>query len=389
MTLAMPHTLLELTDSSSPRAGRMLALSLVLHCALLALIANIRLAPKVERPLASYQVSLVTLPAPARPRPAPSPIAKPVEPVPAPRVEEVPVQPPAPPKPLPQVQARPAPIAKPEPTPAPPVKPTAPRASPLVEAPPPREALKPSPPPADPLRDVFKGIELPPEAPKLGEIPPPVPAAPARRSQASRPTPAAPKVSSRIQDLQVPEVKPAPRVSMPAPVTPVQEQTGPIVSPDLLEKLRQPIDPIQRPPETRPIERKEIRSAIPKPASPPPDATASAQPLQTLAPTTAIQTSGAQGNPYWTLIRQRIDSRWVAPPVDLTRRSFQVVIRFRLDRGGKVSDVAVERSSGNDYYDNAGKRAVLAADPLPPFPADITERQITTYCIFTVGEQAG
>jgi TonB family protein len=171
----------------------------------------------------------------------------------------------------------------------------------------------------------------------------------------------------------------------PTPVPPTREPR-PVVSPDLLEKLQQPVEQISRPPEPRPIERKEFRLASAQPAIPSQDAAAK---LQGVAPVTAIQTSAAQGNPYWTLIRQRINSKWVAPPVDLTQRSLQAVIRFKLDRAGKVSDIMVEQSSGNDYYDNAGKRAVLAADPLPPFPSDITERQITTHFIFTVGEQAG
>jgi len=258
----------------------------------------------------------------------------------------------------------------------------------VTAAPPPREASNTKSKPDGPLRDAFKGIELPPEAPKLGEIPPPAPAAPPRQVETYRPDPTAPKLSNRIRDLKVPEMRPAPMASKAVPVPPVPGQSGPIVSPDLIEKLQQPVEQIRRPPEPRPIEPKEFRLASAKPAAPSATGTTPAL-LRDVAPTTAIETSGAQGNPFWTLIRQRINSKWVAPPVDLTQRFLQVVIRFKMDRSGKVGDVMVEQSSGNDYYDNAGKRAVLAADPLPPFPPEITERQITTHFIFTVGEQAG
>lgn len=395
MTIATAHSLLELSDSRAPRAGGMLALSLALHCALFAMIATVRLAPKVERPLASYQVSLVSLPTPVRATPAPLPVPKPAEPAPPPQVEEplspspVPTAeaPPAPavPPPMPQFSTAPTP-QRPVPPPPAPAKATAPRASPVTAAPPPREAANTKSETADPLRDAFKGIELPPDAPRLGELPPPAPGVPPRRVEAYRTTPAAPKLSNRIRDLKVPEVRPAPMPSKAIPLPPAQEQPRPIVSPDLLEKLQQPVEQISRPPEPRPIERKDFRLTTAQPAIPSQDAAAK---LQGVAPITAIQTSAAQGNPYWTLIRHRINSKWVAPPVDLTQRSLQVVIRFKLDRAGKVSDIMVEQSSGNDYYDNAGKRAVLAADPLPPFPPDITERQITTHFIFTVGEQAG
>ena len=137
---------------------------------------------------------------------------------------------------------------------------------------------------------------------------------------------------------------------------------------------------IRRPPEQR--------LAAARPATPP-SAAVSAPQLQGVAPTTSIQASEAGASPYWGLVQQRINSKWIAPPVDLTQRFLQVVIRFRMDRSGKVSEVVVVQSSGNDYFDNAGKRAVLAADPLPPFPVEITERQLSPKIFFTVGEQAG
>jgi len=108
-----------------------------------------------------------------------------------------------------------------------------------------------------------------------------------------------------------------------------------------------------------------------------------------LTPATTIQAAGAGTSRYWALVQQKINSRWVAPPVDLTQRFFQVIIRFTMDRSGRVIEVVVERSSGNDYYDNAGRRAVLAADPLPPFPPEIKERQLNPLIYFSVGEPAG
>jgi len=372
MTVAMYPSLLQLSDSRSLRAPWMVVISLGLHCALLAMIAGLRFAPKVERPLVTYQVSLVNLPAPARVTPTPLPAPVQSEPKPAPPVEEPPPPEPAPTPPMPKlVTPVPPPAQAAAVTQPPQVKATAPRAAPLTAAPPPREAPTAKTEPDNLLRDVFKGIELPPEAPKLGEITPPAPGAPPRLVETYKPDPAAQKLSNKIRDLKVPEVPVAPSTSKPVPAPPKQAESRPVVSPDLLEKLQRPTEQIRRPPEQR------LAAARP------------ATPLSAAPPTTAIQTSGAQGNPYWTLVQQRIDSKFVAPQVDFTARARQVIIRFRLDRTGNVSDVMVKQSSGNGYYDDAAKRAVLAADPLPPFPADITERHIMTDVTFKVGEQAG
>lgn len=372
MTVAMFPSLLQLSDGRSPRAGWMLVLSLGLHCALLAMIAGLRFAPKVERPLVTYHVSLVNLPVPARVTPAPMPAPVAGEPKPAPPVEETSPPEPAPTPPMPKLVTPVPPPAQVTAVPQPAqVKATAPRAAPLTAAPPPREAPSAKPEPDSLLRDVFKGIELPPEAPKLGEIPPPSPGAPPRLVETYKPDPAAQKLSNRIRDLKVPEVPVAPSASKPVPAPPKQVETRPVVSPDLLEKLQRPTEQIRRPPEQR------VAAARP------------ATPLSAAAPTTSIQASEAGASPYWGLVQQRINSKWVAPPVDLTQRFLQVVIRFRMDRSGKVGEVVVVQSSGNDYFDNAGKRAVLAADPLPPFPAEITERQLSPKIFFTVGEQAG
>jgi TonB family protein len=108
-------------------------------------------------------------------------------------------------------------------------------------------------------------------------------------------------------------------------------------------------------------------------------------------PATTIQVSGGdQGlKRYLALVQSRISAQWVAPPVDVTRRSYQVVIKFRLHRSGRISDVVVERPSGNGYYDDAGKRAVLSVGSLPPFPPSVGEDVLETHFTFTVGEDVG
>lgn len=79
------------------------------------------------------------------------------------------------------------------------------------------------------------------------------------------------------------------------------------------------------------------------------------------------------GDPYWGRIRAQIDREWVASPVEIHGgEPPQVVITFRLERSGRMKNVLIARSSGNQYFDLAAKRAVVAASPLPPFSKNMT-----------------
>jgi TonB family protein len=46
----------------------------------------------------------------------------------------------------------------------------------------------------------------------------------------------------------------------------------------------------------------------------------------------------------------------------------KVVIRLRVDRSGRVSDVRVEKSSGDTKFDVSAVQAVRRASPFPPVP---------------------
>jgi TonB family protein len=90
-----------------------------------------------------------------------------------------------------------------------------------------------------------------------------------------------------------------------------------------------------------------------------------------------------ESNTYLALVRQRIINCWSAPPLDLTDQAYAVIVQFRLHRNGSVTGVTIEQSSGNEYYDLAGKRAVLSASPLPVFPADISDSYFDARFTFT------
>jgi colicin import membrane protein len=176
------------------------------------------------------------------------------------------------------------------------------------------------------LREALRGIERLPEAPRLGEHRP-VPVSPATETKTREKLPSLSELAKQLEEVQRPQPKTA-VASKPKPVA---------------------------------------------------------------KPVTAIQVSGNESglSRYLAIVQHKISEQWVAPPVGVADRSYQVVIRFRLHRSGRISDVLIERESGNGYYDDAGKRAVLSVGPLPPFPSYVTEEILETHFSFTVGEEAG
>ena len=334
------------TPPPPSRLGVMLVLSLLLHLAVLIVAGGFRMPSKMDRPLASYQVSLVTLP----PAPVPSPAQRAVE-------AEVPVSPP------------PAPAAPP-PTPAPQV--VKPAVKPIVTVPKPLPVPAPSKSEAQ-LKDLLRGIKLPPQAPALGDVAPAPKSAPGQRAQAAKADATQQKFKREIDELlknvTVPESQPTPV----GPAIPKEIQAKQTLTQQMQNLEPQTLKPVPE------------EAALKRPA-PTQQAKAAAK-----IPATRMQVLGVATGFNWYLaqVQRLISAQWVAPPVDLTGRMYKVVIKFRLDQSGGVSAVAVEASSGNGYFDDAATRAVLKADPLPPFPKDLAESSLDAHFSFVVGEEVG
>jgi len=310
----------------SSRLKRTLALSLVLHVGVLLVAVGLRLPQQGERPLVSVEVSLVSLPTPVMQ-------AEPAKPKESTKVSDS------------------------KPAPAPLVKTVVPSAAPSAV-----------PPVGERRRDMLRDLQLPPDAPKFGDL------SPATKS------PAQPQQAAKVRDI--------PRVPDAA-----QDQVEKIpqrssVSDDLNRELEEELKKIKQ---FQPAAKLDIPKEV-KPS----EASAKPVPQQEVkvpavkTPETTLRISGTAGsNPYWARVQSIISSQWEPPPVDMAGQTYTVIVKFRLQRDGTIKDVVVQQSSGNAYYDIAGQRAVLRPRVLPAFPADMTDGYKDVEMVFRVGESVG
>jgi len=295
----------------SSRLKRTLALSLVLHVVVLLVAVGIRLPQQGERPLTSVEVSLVSLPAPVR------------------QAELV--------KPTESTKASDS-----KPVPAPLVKAVAPSAAPSA-----------APPTGERKRDMLRDLQLPPDAPKFGDL------SPATRSVVQPQQAAVAKIpqrSSVSDDLnreldeelkKIKQFQPAAKLDIPKEVKPSEASV-------------------------RPVPLREVKVPAVK------------------TPETTLKISGTAGsNSYWTRVQSIISSHWEPPPIDMAGQTYTMIVKFRLQRDGMIKDVIVHQSSGNAYYDMAGQRAVLRPRALPVFPAEMTDSFKDVEMVFRVGESVG
>ena len=293
----------------SSRLKRTLVISLVLHVVVVLVATGLRLPHQSERPLTSVEVSLVSLPTP--PKQAES--AQPVE---SRKISDL------------------------KPAPAPLVKAVVPNATPSV-----------TPPMGEKRRDILQDLQLPPDAPKIGEL-----SSAIKSAVQAQPAAKLPHRSSVSDDLnreleeelkKIKQFQPAAKLDIPKEV-----------------KLSEAL--------VKPMPQQEVKVPAAK------------------IPETALKISGAAGsNPYWARVQSIISSQWEPPPVDMAGQTYTMTVKFRLQRDGTIKDVVVQQSSGNAYFDIAGQRAVLRPRILPGFPAEMTDSYKDVEMVFRVGESVG
>jgi TonB family protein len=73
------------------------------------------------------------------------------------------------------------------------------------------------------------------------------------------------------------------------------------------------------------------------------------------------------------MVKSRINSNW-SVLADNRAVSRVTIIGVKLSHDGRVKDVAIDESSGDEAFDRSAIRAVLQATPLPPLTAETREK---------------
>ncbi len=82
---------------------------------------------------------------------------------------------------------------------------------------------------------------------------------------------------------------------------------------------------------------------------------------------------------YLNILFAKIKNRWDNPFQGAEKIS--CVIYFVIERNGRISDAAIERSSGISAFDQSALRAVLSANP-PPLPLEYSGNQLGIHLEF-------
>jgi protein TonB len=227
-------------------------------------------------------------------------------------------------------------------------------------------------------------------APAPHAVPPPVPTVTAVPPTLPPESPAPPDAPVLADIPPTPPEAPSPTEAPPPPDAPTPSETSPLSSipppPPAVSTLEPrvpppPPPPRQPPPKPRPA--KPTRTAAAASSHPPPPAPAREAPPPTAAPEAVAATTAPAAPPApiatdW----QRELSGWLAAhktyPDAARQRGEQgpVVLRFTVDRSGKVLDVALVSGSGSPRLDDAAQ-AMLRNASLPPFPAAMPQERIT------------
>ncbi len=80
---------------------------------------------------------------------------------------------------------------------------------------------------------------------------------------------------------------------------------------------------------------------------------------------------------YLVAVRNKVSSNW-SPPAGLVTSggAVRVVVFFRINRNGSISDLAVETPSAVGLFDQSALRAVLRAQPFPPLPRRFPDKSL-------------
>lgn len=87
---------------------------------------------------------------------------------------------------------------------------------------------------------------------------------------------------------------------------------------------------------------------------------------------------------YYGVLRDKVQENWIYPE-GLKDGAISVIVSIKIARTGKLLDVSVEKSSGNQAFDASLLKAVKKAAPFPPLPIDLEGSFLETGLRFCPG----
>jgi periplasmic protein TonB len=216
-----------------------------------------------------------------------------------------------------------------------------------------------------------------------------------------------PALPPRVEDAPHPAPKPSelPERERPRPAAPAAPPEMPARAPSLPDRalpdraLPDRTLPPRAPGTPRPSEKELPQVASAAPPAPAPSATVPApRPAEAPAPSLGQRSGSSQGAGavtvnasdfpfawYIAAVQRKITERWDVR----AQPGRQPVAVFAIGRDGRISGLAIEKTSGNPYYDQAALRAISEALPFPPLPAEFPEPVLTIHLGFNFAQDRG
>jgi periplasmic protein TonB len=83
---------------------------------------------------------------------------------------------------------------------------------------------------------------------------------------------------------------------------------------------------------------------------------------------------------YIQAAKRRVDPNWDRLSIDPGVRNsttLHAAVSFVINRDGSIKNVRITTSSGNLSWDNAGLRAIMGSNPLPPLPSEFQGSEVS------------
>ena len=208
---------------------------------------------------------------------------------------------------------------------------------------------------------------LPPRAEEVPPRPAPRPSELPERSRPSGP-PAPPEMPARAPSL--------PERALPDRALPTRAPGTPRASEKELPQVASAAPPPPAP---------SVPTPSPRVADPPPAPLGQRTGSPQGAGAVTINTSDFPFAYYLAAVQRKITERWEGRAL----QGRQPLVVFTIGRDGRISGLAVEKTSGNSYYDQAALRAINEAVPFPPLPAEFPEPALRIHLEFNFAQDRG